>query len=89
MLLQRFTADLLCPPARIIRLAAAFAGQVEVAEYEPWLRRGDRRRPPHALLTEEFDWANRAGPAPDNDPTQRVLAHLTAFFHSNLSPSDI
>ena len=85
LVVQRFTADRLCPSARVAALSSAFAGQVETLEYETSPLRSQSWPPPHALLTSEFNRVNPAGlPAPDTDPTQQVLAHLTAFFHRHL-----
>jgi dienelactone hydrolase len=88
LVVQRFTADRLCPRERVVRLAEAFAGCVDSLEYETSPRRGAALLPPHALLTEEFDRSHPAGTATTTaDPTDRALTQLVAFFRRHLAPA--
>lgn len=74
LLVQRYSADRLCPAQRIQRIAQAFGAAAEVHEYdEPsWLRRALN---PHALLTEEYD-KRPADDAATRQALQRVLDFL-------------
>jgi dienelactone hydrolase len=79
LLVQRYADDRLCPRERIARIAEAFGPAAEVHEYaEPsWLRRSFK--PPHALLTEEYDRR------PADDPATRLaLQRVVAFLDRHL-----
>ena len=77
MLAFRFRADRICVADKIARLGDEFGAQLEAHEYEsPW-----RLKPPHAVLTYEYDEARDAGP---DHPTRRAFARLVSFLHERL-----
>lgn len=80
ILVQRFRDDRLCPRERIDRIAHAFGAAAEVHEYpEPsWLRR--TFKPPHALLTDEYDRAHS-----ENHATRSALERVVAFLNRHMS----
>ena len=85
ILIQRFSADRLCPKARNERLATAF--NQTALNYDTSPLREWSARPPHALLTEEFDRAKRNGPVPESDPTRIALQRVIDFFKHALKTS--
>jgi dienelactone hydrolase len=80
LLAFRFKADRICPSEKIERLRAACGARLESHEYETsWWR--SIVRPPHAVLTEEYDKAEAAGP---QHPTRQAFARLVSFLHAHL-----
>lgn len=81
IMVQRFAQDRLCPRARTEHLKKAFGDRAELHEYATSPLRGRVPGPPHALLTEEYDYA---ADAPPDDPTRLALARVVEFFHIHL-----
>ncbi|WP_028998586.1 dienelactone hydrolase family protein [Azohydromonas australica] len=75
IIVQRFSADRLCPGRRVRRIASTFGDTAILHEYpeSSWWRR--TVQPPHALLTEEYD-ANEDAAHPTRLALQRVVDFL-------------
>lgn len=78
VLIQHFSDDRLCTPARINRLEQAFAATGVVYTYAP---PADGRSTHHALLTYEYDSAKAPTP---NHPTRVALKRVIDFLHAHL-----
>jgi hypothetical protein len=80
LLAFRFKRDRICVAEKMKRLGDAFGKRLEAHEYDsPWW--GAVVKPPHAVLTEEYDKAGDAGP---DHPTRQAFATLIGFLHRQL-----
>lgn len=80
LLALRFRADRICVGEKFERLREAFGPQLEAHELDS--PGGFRLRPPHAVLTEEYDKAGDAGP---DHPTRVATARVIAFLRERLA----
>ncbi len=79
LLAFRFKTDRISVPEKIERLREACGDRLESHTYAtPWWR---FVRPPHAVLTEEYDKASDASP---DHPTRQALARLVSFLQEHL-----
>jgi dienelactone hydrolase len=87
LMIQRFADDRICPFARVERLARALPDHVQLYPAEPTSPlRPQSSRPPHAMLTEEFDAVHSRHSVPADDPTERALKRVVSFFEAHLRP---
>jgi dienelactone hydrolase len=80
ILALRYRDDRICPRERIDRLRDTFAANLEAHEYPcaSWVRRVFK--PPHAVLTDEYDRTQDPSD-PTRDALQRVVDFLSQHLH--------
>jgi dienelactone hydrolase len=79
LLAFRFKDDRICTAGKLERLGEAFGDRLEAYQFDT--PKGFRLMPPHAVLTEEYDKAEHAGPT---HPTRLATARVIAFLHARL-----